>query len=77
MFYKPAVSLSPVVTFSFIDPGLESMDSFRTHLDAYLTLFTKLSQVRFYYVALERFDFHGGQHKVDLMVALRGRVGRR
>ena len=46
-----------MVTFSFIDPGFESMDSFRTHLDAYLTLFTKLSQLRFYYVATRDTNF--------------------
>ena len=57
MFYNPAVSLSPVMTFSFIDPGFESMDSFRTHLDAYLTLFTKLSHLRFYYVATRDTNF--------------------
>jgi hypothetical protein len=57
MFYNPAVSLSPVMTFSFIDPGFESMDSFRTHLDAYLTLFTKLPQLRFYYVATRDTNF--------------------
>ncbi len=45
------------MTFSFIDPGFESMDSFRTHLDAYLTLFTKLSQLRFYYVATRETNF--------------------
>src|SRR5438132_13294401 len=28
--------LPPVVTFSFIDPGFESLDSFKTHVDAYL-----------------------------------------
>ena len=47
MYYNPATSLSPVVTFSFIDPGFESMDSFRTHLDAYLNLFTKLESLNF------------------------------
>ncbi len=57
MFYNSGVSLLPVVTFSFIDPGFESMDSFRTHLDAYLTLFTKLSQLRFYYVATRDTNF--------------------
>ena len=57
MFYNPAVSLSPVMTFSFIDPGFESMDSFKTHLDAYLTLFTKLSHLRFYYVAIRETNF--------------------
>ncbi len=46
-----------MVTFSFIDPGFESMDSFRTHLDAYLTLFTKLPQLRFYYVATRDTNF--------------------
>ena len=57
MFYHPGVSLSPVMTFSFIDPGFESMDSFKTHLDACLTFFTKLSQLRFYYVATRDTNF--------------------
>lgn len=57
MFYNPSVELASVLTFSFIDPGFESMDSFRTHLDAYLTLFTKLPQIRFYYVATRDTNF--------------------
>ena len=57
MFYNSGISLPPVMTFSFIDPGFESMDSFRTHLDAYLTLFTKLSHLRFYYVATRDANF--------------------
>jgi hypothetical protein len=57
MFYNPSMSLPPVVTLSFIDPGFESMESFRTHLDAYMTLFTKLSQVRFYYIATRDTNF--------------------
>ncbi|MFZ3214746.1 MAG: hypothetical protein WA192_01685 [Candidatus Acidiferrales bacterium] len=57
IFYNPSVSASPVVIFSFIDPGFESMDSFRTHLDAYLTLFTKLPQLRFYYIATRDTNF--------------------
>ena len=32
MYCNPAAFLSPVVTFSFIDPGFGSADSFRTHL---------------------------------------------
>ena len=51
MFYNPAASLPPVVVFSFIDPGFESMANFRTHLDAYLPLFSKLPDLRLYYVA--------------------------
>jgi hypothetical protein len=38
MFYNPGVPLPSVMTFSFIDPGCESIDSFRTYLNAYLTL---------------------------------------
>jgi len=57
MFYNPSLSLPPVVTLSFIDPGFESMESFRTHMDAYMTLFTKLSQVRLYYIATRDTNF--------------------
>ncbi|MFZ1975379.1 MAG: hypothetical protein WAU89_21220 [Candidatus Acidiferrales bacterium] len=57
MYYNPAASSSPVVTFSFIDPGFESMDSFRTHLDAYLNLFTKLQSLNFRYIATRDTNF--------------------
>ena len=45
------------MTFSFIDPGFESMDSFRTHLDAYLNLFTKLQSLNFHYIATRDTNF--------------------
>jgi hypothetical protein len=71
MFYNPSFSLPPVVTFSFIDPGFESMDSFTTHLNAYLTLFTKLPTLRLYYVATRDTNFkraektfHGVFHRL-------------
>jgi hypothetical protein len=57
MFYNPKAPPPPVVSFSFIDPGHESLDSFRTHMDAYVTLFTKLPQLRFYYVATRDTNF--------------------
>jgi hypothetical protein len=57
MYCNPAASPSPVVTFSFIDPGFESMDSFRTHLDAYLNLFTKLQNLTFRYIATRETNF--------------------
>ena len=57
MYYNPVASVSPVVTFSFIDPGFESMDSFRTHLDAYLNLFTKLQSLNFRYIATRDTNF--------------------
>jgi hypothetical protein len=57
MFYNSMFSLPRVMTFSFIDPGFESMDSFKTHLNAYLTLFTKLPKLRLYYVATRDTNF--------------------
>ena len=50
MFLIPGSS-SPVVSFSFVDPGLGSLDSFHTHLQAYFPLFCQLSNLRFHYIA--------------------------
>jgi hypothetical protein len=57
MYYNPAAALAPVVTFSFIDPGCQSMDSLRTHLYAYLNLFTKLQSLNFCYIATRDANF--------------------
>ncbi len=57
MFYRPNSSPLPVVFFTFIDPGLESLDSFETHLRAYLPLFLQLPKVNFYYVATRERNF--------------------
>lgn len=51
LFFVPESSAPPVVTFSFVDPGLLSLASFETHLLAYSTLFAALPTVRFVYVA--------------------------
>ena len=56
MFLVPRSS-SPVVSFSFVDPGLGSLDSFHTHLQAYFPLFCQLSNLRFHYIAT-RDTFH-------------------
>jgi hypothetical protein len=61
MFYNPSFALPPVVTFSFIDPGFKSMDSFKTHLNAYMTLFTRLPKLRLYYVATKDTNFKQAQ----------------
>ena len=52
MFLPPNPSSSPVVSFSYVDPGLESLASFETHLEAYFPLFCQLSVVHFYYIAV-------------------------
>jgi len=50
MFLPADPSSLPVVSFSFVDPGLESLDSFKTHLDTYAPLFFQLSKVNLYYI---------------------------
>jgi len=51
MYLPPNASPPPVVSFSFVDPGFESLDSFKTHLQACLPLFFQLQSVRFHYIA--------------------------
>lgn len=41
------LSPSPVVTFSFVDPGQASIKGFATHLNAYQELFRQLNEFRF------------------------------
>lgn len=53
LFFGPESSSSPpVVTFSFVDPGLLSLASFETHLFAYQSLFSAVPQVNFVYIAI-------------------------
>jgi len=51
MFLPPNPSSPPVACVSFVDPGLESLASFETHLQAHLPLFFQLSHVNFHYIA--------------------------
>jgi len=51
MFLCSGSSSPPVVTFTFVDPGLGILDSFKTHLLAYGSLFEALPEVRLVYVS--------------------------
>jgi hypothetical protein len=52
LFFAPeSFSSPPVVTFSFVDPGLLSLASFEPHLFAYSSLFSAVPQVNFVYIA--------------------------
>jgi len=51
MFFAAEPSSSPVVTFSFVDPGLLSLASFETHLLACNSLLSAVPQVNFVYIA--------------------------
>lgn len=46
-----STSAPPVVTFSYLDPGLESLAAFVTHLRQYQPLFRELSAFRFLYIS--------------------------
>jgi hypothetical protein len=47
----PRLGFSSVVTFSYVDPGLEAVAGFVTHLGQYQTLFRELADFRFLYVS--------------------------
>src|SRR5712664_371401 len=51
MFLSSGSFSPPVVTFTFVDPGLGILDSFKTHLLAYGSLFEALSEVRLVYIS--------------------------
>jgi hypothetical protein len=58
MFFVPdSCSSSPVVTFSFVDPGLLTLASFDSHLFAYQNLFAAVPEVNFVYIAIRPTHF--------------------
>jgi hypothetical protein len=57
MFLSSGSFSPPVVTFTFVDPGLGILDSFKTHLLAYASLFEALSEVRLVYISPRRTQF--------------------
>lgn len=66
MFFSPGSSSPPVVTFSFVDPGLLSLASFDTHLFAYGSLFSALPQVQFVYIATRPTHFEAARELFEL-----------
>ena len=67
-FLSPGSSSPPVVTFTFVDPGLVSLESFTTHLIAYTNLFEALPEVRLVYIAARSTHFEAAR-KVFLATA--------
>ena len=61
LFLVPESSSPPVVTFSFVDPGLMTLASFETHLLAYGTLFSALPSLRFVYIATRATHFESAR----------------
>jgi hypothetical protein len=54
---SPPVSSSPVVTFSYVDPGHASLIGFANHLNAYTPLLRGLDCFRFLYIASSTVHF--------------------
>jgi len=65
MFFEPH---SPVVNFTFIDPGWENLKSFENHLFAYGRLFNVLQDVRLTYLATRARRFEAAQKMFLSMV---------
>jgi hypothetical protein len=61
LFFVPESSSPPVITFSFVDPGLMTLASFETHLLAYGTLFAALPLLRFVYIATRSTHFESAR----------------
>ena len=68
MFFVPDSSSFPVVTFSFVDPGLLSLASFDSHLFAYRSLFAAIPYVKFVYIATRPPQFEAAR-KLFLAIA--------
>ena len=72
LFFASESSPSPpVVSFSFVDPGLLSLASFETHLFAYNGLFSAVPQVNFVYIATSSKHFAVAQ---ELFLAMAPRT---
>jgi hypothetical protein len=67
LFFVPESSSPPVVTFSFVDPGLLSLASFDTHLFAYNSLFSAVPKMSFVYIATRSTHFKAARELFQAM----------
>jgi len=71
LFLAPPFSgASPVVTFSYVDSGAESLASFPSHLDAYQNLFRQLRTFRFLYIAPNEAFFPQAKERFQALVKM-------
>lgn len=61
-------SSSPMVTFSYVDPGQASLVGFANHLHAYLPLLRQLETFSFLYIANSPVHFAPAEHCFSLLV---------
>jgi hypothetical protein len=65
---QPFPGVPPVVTFSYVDAGLDRLSAFGSHLAAYQPLFRELSSFRFLYIAVQEAYFHGVRERFQSIV---------
>ena len=64
----PFPGTPPVVTFSYVDSGLERPSNFASHLSAYQPLFRELNSFRFLYIAAKESYFCGAEERFRSLV---------
>jgi hypothetical protein len=64
----PLPGVPPVVTFSYVDSGVERPSSFASHLAVYRPLFQQLPNFRFLYVAMKEAYFRGAEERFRSVV---------
>ena len=65
---SPLPGVPPVVTFSYVDAGLDRRSAFASHLAAYQPLFRQLRSFRFLYIAAQEAYFHGVRERFQSIV---------
>jgi hypothetical protein len=65
---RTASSSSPVVTFSYVDPGQASLAGFANHLHAYLPLLRQLESFSFLYIANSPVHFSDAERCFSVLV---------
>lgn len=65
---SPFPGTPPVVTFSYVDSGLERPSNFASHLSVYQPLFRQLNCFRFLYIAAKESYFRGAEERFRSLV---------
>ena len=61
-------AISPVVTFSYVDPGYVGIAGFANHLNAYIPLLRSLPRFRFLYIANSAANFKRAEERFSALV---------
>ena len=68
IFLDRTVGAPPVITFSYVDPGLARLAGFNNHLQAYLPLLRRLERFSFLYIANSAVHFLQAEKRFSTLV---------